>query len=401
MTDADTATLTENREWQEPDSQRIRRLMARFIGGGYVAYFLIAAPLIRSDAGLVAPWWTPLAILVVFGPGWLLLGASFTRLPRVTTTILPITCGAGYVIGIATWFLAWTGERADANTGTWLVTFPGLAALALVVTPWPWVSLVHLSGVTFAVQVANAAARAPQYGELVAADIAWSIAFSGVFVLAGIMAVRTGDRLDDTKAHMILLSEQAHAQRGQELERNLYDRLVHDKVLGLLRNAEKANDDPHTRGEARKLLRDWYGLTSQRSSTQPIDANRVLELIHEEIQHIAPELGVDSADERDPTSPVVPLRVGYALADAAAEAVRNAYRHVGADVGIVLRVRLNREPLTIMIVDDGPGFAQSSIAEAAMGLSRSIGDRMAEVGGQARVEAVEGAGTTVELRWPR
>lgn len=387
--------------WDEKDSQRIRRLMARFIGGGYVAYFIIAAPAVQTQVGLVARWWTPVAILAVFVPGWLLLAASFSRFPRVTTVILPLACGGGYVVGVATWFLAWTGERTADNSGTWLVTFPGLAALALVVTPWPWISMLHLTGVTLAVQIANAAARAPRYGALTLADIGWAIAFSGVFVLAGIMAVRTGDQLDETKAQNILLSEQVHAQRGQELERNLYDRLVHDKVLGLMRNAELANIDPNVRAEARKLLQDWDGLAAERSSKRPIDTGRVIALVREAIQQIDPALDIDLSDKRRPSSPVVPLRVGHALADAAAEAVRNVRRHAGAEVRIDVSAQLSCEPLVVTVTDDGPGFDRASVGATAMGVSRSIVDRITDVGGQAHIDSVVGVGTTVELRWPR
>ena len=62
---------------QERDGIRIRRLMARFIGGGYVAYTITSLIEMSADAAIVASWWTPVAIALSLGPGLLLLGASF------------------------------------------------------------------------------------------------------------------------------------------------------------------------------------------------------------------------------------------------------------------------------------------------------------------------------------
>jgi signal transduction histidine kinase len=61
--------------------------------------------------------------------------------------------------------------------------------------------------------------------------------------------------------------------------------------------------------------------------------------------------------------------------------------------------------MCVTIRDDGPGFPDGRLAEAAaagrLGVSHSIRGRLRELGGSATISSFPGEGTEVELRLPR
>jgi signal transduction histidine kinase len=95
----------------------------------------------------------------------------------------------------------------------------------------------------------------------------------------------------------------------------------------------------------------------------------------------------------------VPAPVAAALADAAAEALRNAALHAGVD-----RVRLRAGPapggVLVELADDGRGFDPAQVPAHRRGLRESMVARMARVGGAAAITSRPGDGTRVALRWP-
>lgn len=48
--------------------ERLTLLLARFIGGGYVAFLISFAPSIRREYFEYAHWWPVLAVVLTFGP---------------------------------------------------------------------------------------------------------------------------------------------------------------------------------------------------------------------------------------------------------------------------------------------------------------------------------------------
>ena len=61
--------------------------------------------------------------------------------------------------------------------------------------------------------------------------------------------------------------------------------------------------------------------------------------------------------------------------------------------------------IRVSVRDDGPGFANHRLADAAaagrLGVSQSIIGRMRDVGGTATVTSAAGQGTEVDVRVPR
>ena len=80
------------------------------------------------------------------------------------------------------------------------------------------------------------------------------------------------------------------------------------------------------------------------------------------------------------------------------EALTNIVKHARASrVSIVLSER--ERAVTVVIEDDGIGFAPESVREDGLGLV-GMRERVALVGGRLQIESREGAGTTLLVEVP-
>lgn len=87
------------------------------------------------------------------------------------------------------------------------------------------------------------------------------------------------------------------------------------------------------------------------------------------------------------------------LRASAREAVNNVFKH--ADVlEFWITAGWVTDRLRITVVDHGRGFDPGRDSPGS-GIQRSITERMASIGGQARITSEPGGGTCVELTWPR
>jgi signal transduction histidine kinase len=121
-------------------------------------------------------------------------------------------------------------------------------------------------------------------------------------------------------------------------------------------------------------------------------------------------LVLPAAAERVTVSvPAQPVRLGRhqagELTAAILAALDNVRRHGGPQAHAWVLVEDEPGQVTVTIRDDGPGFAEGRLAEAAaasrLGVSQAICGRLRTLGGCATVSSVPGEGTEVELRLPR
>ena len=87
------------------------------------------------------------------------------------------------------------------------------------------------------------------------------------------------------------------------------------------------------------------------------------------------------------------------VAAAAAEAVRNSNRHAHSTTPTTVTVSLDSPKLTVVVADDGRGFDPQTVPADRLGITVSIRDRMAAIGGSADIDSAPGRGTRVSLRW--
>lgn len=381
---------------QPSEARRIRRLISRFIGGGYAAYFVVAVPDIRADAAIVASWWTPVAVVLAFVPGWSLGAASFVRHREWLSTAIPLACGGGYLVALALWFLAWNGGEVEGSRGTWLVMFPGLASLAVVLGRRPWLAVVHLVLSAPAALIANGLGRSDRYGHWTAlADVAWAGTFSGLFVLAGIMAVRTGDVLDASREHVASIAGRAAAQQARDAERSWYDKLIHDRVLMVMQHVRGGDTDAQLASYARQAMDEL----SAGSPEGPVHGTDLVSLMRAVIADVDSDIAVTAPPwVRELVE--VPSSVAREIVDAAAEAARNCARHAGPNAKATVRIEADTEKVRVWIHDDGMGFDPRTVRRDRMGLAFSIQQRMTAAGGRATIDSAVGLGTRVLLEWP-
>jgi histidine kinase/DNA gyrase B/HSP90-like ATPase len=98
-------------------------------------------------------------------------------------------------------------------------------------------------------------------------------------------------------------------------------------------------------------------------------------------------------------APRVPVPVAVAVCRAVREALLNVARHAGVNEAAV---RLEHRPTGVLveITDHGAGFDPAEVPPHRRGITLSLVDRMATVGGRAGVTSCAGRGTRVRLEWP-
>jgi signal transduction histidine kinase len=105
---------------------------------------------------------------------------------------------------------------------------------------------------------------------------------------------------------------------------------------------------------------------------------------------------LDMPEILPPTPMDLPARRNLLLA--VKEAVRNAARHSGGDE-VTLQVRVNESRLTVVVADNGRGFAPQAAAAARHGL-RNMQERLADVGGVCEVVTPPNGGCRVTFSVP-
>jgi hypothetical protein len=88
-----------------------------------------------------------------------------------------------------------------------------------------------------------------------------------------------------------------------------------------------------------------------------------------------------------------------AWSGALAECVANIARHADVQAADVVLGHTD-DALVTVLIDEGAGFEPSTVAPERLGLSGSVSDRLADVGGRAKIWSRPGHGTVVELHLP-
>ena len=97
----------------------------------------------------------------------------------------------------------------------------------------------------------------------------------------------------------------------------------------------------------------------------------------------------------------IPMEASQAITEATLQAIENAERHSRCTD---LELKLNSPAasvISVQVVDNGRGFRLDRVPRARLGIRGSIVNRMALVGGSAKIKSAPGSGTVVSLRWPK
>jgi signal transduction histidine kinase len=381
-------------------ADQILTMFGRFIGVGYVFYLLVSIPLIRDLEGVSASWWTPVGLVLFFGPGLALGAASFGRRGQRALRPLAAACAVVFLLGLLTWPLGWTGETLPDGKAAWFSLFPALASLGAAVSMRPRWAFLHLAVAVTGVQLVNHYLRDAGDRSPLVADIVYSFGFSLIFVAASITASRTGFLLDRTRESTYAQAASSAAVQARTVERRRFDGLIHDNVMSTLLAASRGPMDQRLVDQASVALAE---LDTLRRDALPVSDFEVQDVV----AHLrAAAAAVDASAtlsfrfEADAAERTVPAETVRTVGAAMAEAMRNSLRHAGPDAHRSVVAALSPLGLRVTVTDDGPGFDLSSIPAHRLGVRVSILDRMHRLpGGSAALHTAVGRGTVVELRW--
>ena len=184
------------------------------------------------------------------------------------------------------------------------------------------------------------------------------------------------------------LREALARTRRRAFERQRWNGLIHDKVLGALLSASRegtiSENSRELATEAVAALRPGSGPGGLRSGLSAVVAAAAERLGLKAIVDIEGD---------DPPSPVLET-----LGEATVEALTNVAKHSGQRV-VSVQGRLSPAVSTVTVADEGLGFDPGAHSGRRAGISMGIVGRMASIGGAAEVDSRPGEGTRVTLSW--
>ncbi|MFI5977389.1 PspC domain-containing protein [Streptomyces sp. NPDC051452] len=214
----------------------------------------------------------------------------------------------------------------------------------------------------------------------------------GITLLAGPYLVRMTQDLSEERLMRI------RAQERAEVAAHVHDSVLHTLTL-IQRNAENASEVRRLARAQERDLRTWLYKPEGTGRDETEEPDTVAEAVRRNAAEVEDKHGV-------PIEVVVvgdcPLddRTGAQM-QAAREAMVNAAKYGGDGGAVQVYAEVEGKTVFVSVRDRGPGFDLDSIPADRMGVRESIIGRMERNGGTARLRAVPGGGTEVELEMER
>ncbi|SCG36420.1 Signal transduction histidine kinase [Micromonospora echinaurantiaca] len=330
----------------------------------------------------------------------------------------PLAAGA-VVLAMAAWTGVTAAGYARPRWRGWplLLADLGVVLAILLVTPWvvgraalaagvTTLAVAWLGGPVLAWAVSGGRRRGAVAALVLgAADLATRGMVSPSALNGTILLLLAGVVVGHVARLAVTAEERLH--RAVELEaatreRERLARDIHDSVLQVLALVQRRG--AHLDGEAGELARlageQEAALRALIAGTGPVptDGGPV------DLRALLGRYASATVSLSAPATPVpLPGPVARELAAATAAALDNVERH--ADGRAWVLVEDEGATVTVSVRDEGPGFPDGRLAEAAaqgrLGVARSIRGRLADLGGIVRITSTPGAGTEVELTVPR
>ncbi len=265
----------------------------------------------------------------------------------------------------------WTGRADKHGRGFHLVR--GLVGVALVGT-----------GLAVFVVVRGSVA---QIGTALTAAVA---VLTGIALLAGPWLIRMSQDLTAERTLRI------RAQERAEVAAHVHDSVLHTLTL-IQRNADDAGEVRRLARAQERELRNW--LYKPEGTGRDEEPETLAEAVKRAAAEVEDKHGV----------PLEVVVVGDCPLDekltaqmqAAREAMVNAAKYGGEGGAVQVYAEVEGRTVFVSVRDRGPGFDLDEVPGDRMGVRESIIGRMQRNGGTARLRAVPGGGTEVELEMER
>ncbi|MGW0530767.1 ATP-binding protein [Streptomyces sp. NPDC003032] len=214
----------------------------------------------------------------------------------------------------------------------------------------------------------------------------------GIALLAGPYLVRMTQDLSEERLMRI------RAQERAEVAAHVHDSVLHTLTL-IQRNAESASEVRRLARAQERDLRAWLYKPEGTGKDEDEEPDTLAEAVRHSAAEIEDKHGV----------PIEVVVVGDCPLDerltaqmqAAREAMVNAAKYGGEGGAVQVFAEVEGETVFVSVRDRGPGFDLDSVPDDRMGVRESIIGRMQRNGGTARLRAVPGGGTEVELEMER
>ncbi|WP_190084474.1 ATP-binding protein [Streptomyces longisporoflavus] len=214
----------------------------------------------------------------------------------------------------------------------------------------------------------------------------------GVALLAGPYLVRMMQDLSEERLMRI------RAQERAEVAAHVHDSVLHTLTL-IQRNAENAGEVRRLARAQERDLRQWLYKPQGTGKDEADEPDTLAEAVRRNAAEVEDKHGV----------PIEVVIVGdcplddrlTAQTQAAREAMVNAAKYGGEGGAVQVFAEVEGETVFVSVRDRGPGFDLDSVPDDRMGVRESIIGRMQRNGGTARLRAVPGGGTEVELEMER
>ena len=370
---------------------RIERLFSIFVGAGYLGYVPLLTGPIADTARHTDRWWTPLAVLLVFGPAIVLLVAALTR-HRTLARWAARGATAGYIVAACTFGLAWDGQPVEY---LWFPVIPGVAALAAAITLPPGWVFAALFATVVPANIYQHLTRESGHTDNLMVTMLFSFSFVLLFLTAAIVAVRTGRILDATRANAHAEAAAAAAADARRSQRSHIDALLHDWVIStMLAAGRQGNTDSVRRQAAVTLTKlDSGPITLARVPAATAMAQLRAGVLDVDLtQTISTRIDAGAVDP--------PAEVVDVIDAAICEVVRNSILHAGPGTTRTVALHITDRGIDATVADDGAGFSPGDVPPHRLGLAVSVLGRLRELpGGSAGITTAPGEGTTVDLHW--
>ncbi|RFU86297.1 ATP-binding protein [Streptomyces triticagri] len=215
---------------------------------------------------------------------------------------------------------------------------------------------------------------------------------AGIGLLAGPYVVRMVQDLNDERTLRI------RAQERAEVAAHVHDSVLHTLTL-IQRNAESPAEVRRLARAQERDLRTWLYKPEGTGKDEDEEPENLADAVRKAAAEVEDKHGV----------PLEVVVVGdcdlderlSAQMQAAREAMVNAAKYGGEGGAVQVFAEVEGSSVFVSVRDRGPGFDLDAVPADRMGVRESIIGRMQRNGGTARLRAVPGGGTEVELEMER
>jgi two-component sensor histidine kinase len=355
---------------------------------------LAQLPAFKESIGII------LQIVIFGGLAVVLICAIIQRWVRQVMGIFAVI----YLVILVTWPLtALDPNILAAKPWAWFLCSVA-TAYAAIAFPVVWATAYTI--ITPAVYgfVRTTPSGGGQTAEIGTLDALYAVILGGVILVIIAMLRQAASAVDTAQTTALEKYANAVRQHATEVERVQVDAIVHDSVLTTLLSAASART-PEAKLLAARMASDAIGHLHAAEAVDPEDNSLVgLDRLSDRIRAAAAAFSAPfTMSVRGISAQTLPVHVAEAVYSATVQAMVNSMQHAG---GLEVERTLSivgggpTATVTIQVADSGVGFEDSEVPNERLGLRVSIRERLAKVGGEARIQSQPGEGTTVMVMWP-